>query len=91
MNINMFVKPTAIDPEQLIGTKWKGFTDTFADRIFMEFLDKSNCVYTSRPNKYPLTYNVNKGKLYINHINGAFELRGNVLFINDYPVFEKAA
>jgi len=91
MNINILVKPTAIDPDQLIGTKWKGWTDLFAEKMSVEFVDKSTCIFTSKPKKYPLAYNVKKGKLYINNINGAFELRGDVLFINDYPVFEKTA
>jgi len=91
MNINFLEKTTAIDPEKLVGTKWIGWTDLFADKMSVEFVDKSNCIYTSKPKKFPLTYNVKKGKLYISHISGAFEQRGNILFINDYPVFEKAA
>ena len=81
----------AINPEQLIGTKWKTWKNMFGDRITVEFVDNSNCIYTSRPKSYSLTYTVQEGVMYISNIVGSFVLRGDVLFNNDIPVFEKAA
>jgi len=85
------LEKTAIVAEKLIGTKWNGWSEIFPNRISVEFVDRKNCIYTAQPRKFPLTYNVRGGELYINNIDGAFELRGNVLFNSDIPVFEKAA
>ena len=84
---------TAIKPEQLIGTKWVSWSELFDDQLSVEveFVDGRNCIYNLKPRQYPLTYNVKGGKLFISHIDGAFELRGDVLFNNNLPVFEKAA
>jgi len=91
MKIQELSDETAIVPEEIIGTRWIGWSEFIGDRISVEFVDHANCVYTSRPNKYPMTYTVTGGKMFISYIDGAFELRGNVLFNNDLPVFEKAA
>ena len=91
MNKERQKEKTRIEPEQLIGTKWISWSSSFADRISMEFIDKKNCVFTSQPNKFPLTYTVNGGDVFINNIEGAFELRGSVLFNNNLPVFKKSA
>jgi len=82
---------TAIEPEKLIGTRWKGWSEIFSNQITVEFVDRRNCVYTAKPRKFPLTYNVREGNLFITNIDGPFELRGNVLYNNNIPVFEKAA
>jgi len=89
--MELFSGLSEIKPDELIGTKWTGWSDLFEERIFIQFVDKLNCIYTSRYKKYQLTYNITKGQLYISNITGAFELRGDVLFNNDLPVFEKAA
>jgi len=91
MNNERIIEKTTIKPDLLIGTKWVSWSNEFAERMSMEFLDKSNCVYTSQPKKYPLTYTVTGGEVFISDIEGAFELRGNVLFNNDLPVFKKVA
>ncbi|MCL2184556.1 MAG: hypothetical protein FWB86_01705 [Treponema sp.] len=91
MSSNIFAETTEIAPDQLIGTKWLGWSDLFNDRFSIEFINEKRCVYTSQPKKYPLTYDIIEGKLYISNITGAFELRGNMLFNNDLPVFEKTA
>jgi hypothetical protein len=84
-------RSTFIKPGQLVGTKWKGWSELFSSRMSMEFVDKTNCIYTSQPKKYPMTYTVTDGKLFISEIEGTFELVGNVFFCNSLPVFEKAA
>jgi len=81
----------AINPEHLIGTKWNTWQNVFGDRVSVEFVDHSHCIFTSLPKKYPLTYTIQEGKVYIRDIEGSFELRGDVLFNNDLPAFEKAA
>ena len=91
MDYNQFSNITAIKPEQLIGTKWLGLSETFSDRYSLEFINNTKCIYTSKPKKFPLTYNVEDGKLYIYKIQGFFELRGDTLFNNDLPVFRKTA
>ena len=84
-------KTAGIKPEQLVGTKWLSWKKLLGDRVSVEFLDRKNCIYVSQPNKYQMTYNIKEGKLFISMIMGAFELRGDVLFNNDLPVFEKVA
>ena len=80
-----------VKPENLIGTKWVGVSEIFSGRLMMEFLDKTNCVYTSKPDKFEMTYTVTEGKIFIGDIEEPFELVGNILFNGDLPVFEKAA
>jgi len=80
-----------IKPEQLIGTKWDSWCEPYRGKISMEFVDKNICIYTSNPNEYPMIYTITDGKVFINNIEGPFVLRGNVLFNNDLPVFEKVA
>ena len=82
---------TNIKPEQLVGTKWISSCDLFGGKIMVEFIDKTNCIYTATPFKYPVTYTVAEGEVFIGAIEGPFELRGNVLFNNDLPAFKKAA
>ena len=91
MKTSKELKKTAIMPEKLIGTKWNGWSEISANIFSVEFIDKKNCIYTAQPSKFPLTYNVSEGDLFISNIDGPFELRGNVLFNNDIPAFEKAA
>ena len=91
MESQELLEKTVIESEKLIGTKWIAWSKSIGDRITVEFVDHANCIYTSKPNKYPMTYTVTGGEMFISLINGAFELRGNVLFNNDLPVFEKAA
>jgi len=81
----------AIVPEKLIGTKWNSWCELYRERMSVEFIDNSKCVVLMQPRKFTETYTVTEGKLKINNIEGPFELRGNVLFNNDIPVFEKAA
>ena len=82
---------TAEKPEQLIGTKLNGWCDVYRDRMSVEFIDTRNGIYTSQPWKYPITYSVEEGRIFIGDIEGPFELVGNVLYNNDLPVFELAA
>jgi len=91
MRTNQIYEKNTIEPEQLIGTKWTTWNKVFGDRMSVEFLDRTNCIYTSQPKKFKMTYNITGNKIFINNIEGAFELRGDVLFNNDLPVFEKAA
>lgn len=91
MKAVLWVEKTLIEPETIIGTKWIGWSEFIGDRIMVEFLDKKNCIYTSKPNKYPMTYTVMGGQIYISHIDEPFELRGHVLFNNGLPTFEKSA
>ena len=91
MNTASLLKKTAIEPENIIGTKWIGWNKSIGDRMTIEFVDKKNCVYTLKPNKYPMTYTVTGDNIFISNIVGPLELMGNVLFINDIPILEKAA
>ncbi|MCL2271201.1 MAG: hypothetical protein FWC19_00150 [Treponema sp.] len=91
MKTQELTERTAIEPEKLIGTKWIAWSELVGERISMKFVDRINCIYTSQPNEYPMTYTVTGGDMFFSHIEGSFELRGNVLFNNDLPVFEKAA
>ena len=86
-----FLEKTVIDPESIIGTKWVAWPEFIGDRIKMEFVDKSICIYTSEPKEYPLTYTVMEGDILVSNIDGPLELRGEVLFNNGFPAFEKAA
>ena len=80
-----------IEPTKLIGTKWIGWSDFIRDRIMVEFVDKTNCIYTSEKKKYNVTYTITGDKLFISYIESPFELRGHVLFNNNMPAFEKVA
>ncbi|MCL2270876.1 MAG: hypothetical protein FWC24_05975 [Treponema sp.] len=80
-----------VRPETLIGTKWVGVSEMFSGRLAMEFLDQTNCIYTSTPDKFEMKYTVTEGKIFIGDIEEPFELIGNVLFNGGIPVFEKAA
>ena len=91
MYTERLIEKTAIKPEHLIGTKWISQCDLFEDEITVEFVDRTNCIYSSIPFKYPITYTVAGGEVFIGTIEGPFELRGNVLFNNDLPAFQKAA
>jgi len=91
MNTEKEIKASVIKAGQLVGTKWFSWKRMLGDKVSVEFIDKKNCVYTSQPHIYPMTYNIAGGELYISNIMGAFELRGDVLYNNDLPVFEKAA
>ena len=91
MKTQKLLKEAAVVPEKLVGTRWIGWSGFIGDRISVEFVDNANCIYTSKPNKYPMTYTVTGGKVYIKNIEGPFELRGDILFNNDLPVFEKVA
>ena len=86
-----FLERTIIKPEKLIGTKWRAWSEFVGDQMTVEFLDHTNCIYTSEPNRFPITYTVTGGNIFISSIKGPFELRGDVLFNNDLPAFEKAA
>ena len=91
MKTSEITEGTAIVQEKLVGTKWIGWSEFIRDRISVEFIDRTNCIYTSQPKKYPMTYTVTGGKMFIKNIEGSFELRGEVLFNNDLPIFEKVA
>ena len=80
-----------IEPKKIVGTKWDSWCDRYRGSVSVEFVDNKNCIYTSREKKYPITYTVDEGKLFISNIEGAFELRGDVLFNNDLPAFQAAA
>ena len=85
------MEKTIIEPESFIGTKWNGYSDMLCDRLKIEFVDPKNCIYISKPNRYPMTYSVTENKLFINEIKDPFELIGDVLFHGGLPAFEKAA
>ena len=85
------LEKTDIEPESLIGTKWVAWPEFIGDRIKVEFVDKTNCIYTAEPNKYPLKYTITEGNLLLDNVDGPFELRGNVLFNYGFPTFERAA
>ena len=91
MKTKTLLKKNAIKPELLVGTKWISWGGTFGDRFSVEFIDKSHCIYTSQPKRFPLTYTVKEGKMFISNIKGVFELEGDVLFNNDIPSFQKAS
>ncbi|MCL2243389.1 MAG: hypothetical protein FWC03_02845 [Treponema sp.] len=91
MNTELSMEKTAFKHEQLIGTKWTSWRKSFGDRFTVEFVDQRNCIFTSQPKKYPLTYTVTGGQIFISKIDGPFELRGNVLYNNNLPTFEKTA
>jgi len=91
MKIEQLSKKTTIEADQLVGTKWINWKKLYGEKIAVEFIDRTNCIYTSLPNKYPMRYTVTGGDLFISDIAGPFELRGNVLFNNNLPVFEKVA
>ncbi|MCL2184527.1 MAG: hypothetical protein FWB86_01560 [Treponema sp.] len=91
MKTELFFEPTFVEPKQLVGTKWVGWSDLATNQMSVEFVDMTNCIYTSQPKRFPLKYNITEGKIFINCIKGSFELRGNVLYNNELPVFEKAA
>ena len=91
MKTELLVKKSAIVPEQLIGTKWTSWKKIFGDRISVEFVDRTNCIYTSMLNKFNLRYSIEGGIMFISSIKGSFELVGSVLYNNDIPAFEKTA
>ena len=86
-----FLERTAIKPESIIGTKWVAWPEFIGDRIKVEFVDKTNCIYTSEPKKFSMTYTVSDGNIIISDVEGPLELRGHILFNNGFPAFEKAA
>ena len=86
-----WLERTAIDPESIVGTKWIGWNEFVGDRIMMEFVDKTNCIYTSKPRKYQIKYTVTEGTIFLSHIGTPFELRGQLLFNSGLPAFERIA
>ena len=90
MEVEALLENTVIEPDDLIGTRWNGWGESFCDRMAIEFVDKTNCIYTSKPKQYPMTYTVTGGKVYISSLEDPFELKGNVLFNCDMPTFKKA-
>ena len=80
-----------VRPESLVGTKWIAWSEFFGDNMAVEFVDESNCIYTARAKKYPITYAVSEGRIFISYIKDPFELRGKVLFNNNVPAFEMQA
>jgi len=91
METNFYEKKNAINPEQLIGTKWISLSYFFGDKMSFEFIDNTNCIYTSQPKKYSMTYKVLNDEIYISCLDGSFEIRGDKLFNNSLPAFRKAA
>ena len=85
------LEKNTIEPQSIVGTKWNGWGGMFCDRLKIEFVDKTNCIYISKPNRYPMTYTVKGNKIFISEIKEPFELVGNVLFHGGLPVFQKAA
>ena len=85
------ITPTPVEQEKLIGTKWSNWCELHHSQVSVEFVDKTNCIYMLKPRKFSETYIVTEGKLYISNIEGPFELRDNVLYNNDLPIFEKTA
>jgi len=81
---------TAVKSENIIGTRWVGWSDFVCTRMSLEFVDKKNCVYTSIPRKFPMTYSLDEGRIHIKEINCSFEMRGRILYHNNYPAFVKA-
>jgi len=80
-----------ISPENFIGTKWTACDKMFCERMMLEFVDNKNCIYTSKPKKYSLTYTVTGGKMFISHVEGPFALKGDVLFNSGFPTFKKVS
>ena len=91
MEATSLLEVSAIEPENLIGTKWAARTELLGNKMMVEFLDKTNCIFTLKPNECPMTYTVTGGRIFFSDIGGAFELKGHVLYNNDLPAFEKAA
>ena len=89
MKTELLLERKAIKPEQFIGTKWTSWRKSFGDRYTVEFVDKANCIFTSQPKKYQLTYTVTGNQMFISKIDGPFELKGDVLYNNDLPTFER--
>jgi len=73
----------AIQPEELIGTKWiscisfMGFNDT------IEFMDRENCVYTLISGPLELTYRIKGNSIIIG--KDQFFLEGNTFFYKGNP------
>ena len=80
----------SIEPESLIGTKWIGWSKFVGDRMMVEFIDEINCIYTSVPNKYSITYTIEGNKLFFGNMEDPFVLRGTILFSRGLPAFKKA-
>jgi len=81
----------AVNPKNLIGTRWISRHEISGARTTVEFVDESTCIYATNPRKFPTTYTVKDGKIFINHIKLPFELKGQMLFNNGIPAFEKSA
>ncbi|MCL2214063.1 MAG: hypothetical protein FWC06_02520 [Treponema sp.] len=91
MRNELLSRKNAIEPEQLIGTKWTSWRKVFGDRVSVEFVDHVNCIYTALPKEFQLKYSIKNGKMFISDIQGPFILKEGVLYNNDLPVFEMAA
>jgi len=91
MRNDLLQKDTAIEPEQIIGTKWTSWKKVFGDRVSVEFVDHANCIYTAQPKEFNLKYTIRDGMMYISNIKGSFVLIEDILYNNGLPVFEKAA
>ncbi|MCL2277683.1 MAG: hypothetical protein FWC21_07270 [Treponema sp.] len=91
METTILTRKDVINPEQLVGTKWISLSNFFGDKMSFEFIDKTNCVYTSQPKKYPLTYKVQNNEIFISCLDEFFEVRGDRLFNKNLPAFKKAA
>ena len=89
-NVSLFER-IAIEPKDIIGTKWDGFGKMFCNRLKVEFVDHINCIYTSKPDEYTIPYTVTGGKIFISEIEEPFERKGDILFNGGLPVFKKAA
>ena len=82
---------TPVKLENIVGTKWIGWSGSVGNRVTVEFMDNNSCIYTTEPKKYPITYSVNNGSLFISSIEGPFELWGDVLYNNNLPAFSRTS
>jgi len=78
---------SAIQPEELIGTKWISSMSSLGFINDIEFIDRVNCVYTliSGPQKF--TYKIEGNSIIL--LNNQYFLEGNTFFYKGYPHWVK--
>jgi len=79
----------AIEMGSLAGTKWSGNKALFGTGESLEFVDETNCIFTTLHTPYTLTYTVTGNVITLSQFNLSYELKGNKLYHDKTPMYTK--
>ena len=82
--------PDDIIPETLVGTKWIATGTVSNNKDTIEFVNALYCIYTSFSRLEPYTYKIRGNRILLGDFV-SYVIRDDILFLNGYPFFTKAA